>query len=1417
MTLNDLHVALAEPRLETARRIGLALLADPATRNADAVLGLHDALAALTDFRAAADLLASHSDLLKAVPFAVILRLAEDAHVLSAEGHYRLSDEARVGLTIDEYLVKYRALATSRFDEAIRLATTPEYIAELRAAAARCRRPLPPEFAPLPDEPAVKKTVPGTAAGSLRGTIFLPDNSPAAGVTVTLGLEPEIEHADPLAYTSDEAHYRPKIGELRALKTSTDATGAFVFTDVPAGTHDFLAVSLDPTRHAIPTRFIARNLTVESGLATDAGRLVINEWRSAPSAPFSSPHPESLTLDGLTWHKRSDTRLHNPFYFDFRRQALRLPLPAGFSPATQSLHAEIQPGAAEPFQIIGNEVLLFTDLPHRSNRSIALFASDRAATSSAAAPVFTTGLRLVEESASVWLLDTGRARYRLAGPGAELSAPPILAVSGVDNRWRGQGRLVLPAGIAVASRDTRVLITGSLLIELRTTLHLSNGSDYTFTFTAHAGEPFVAVRETSPALAGAAFEFSLAEFSGGRGFLHWTSEKPGASRHWWTLERTDALIARLPEQIPWWIPPQGFGYAFTPDGLVERDYIGVISLRRGEWIDREFQRIAQGPIDTDGSENRELDWPYPEMVGSSISVITGHTTAAGDAFFRFGCFDGERQWGLYVSSLEANDGLLKEIAAVQHAYSSPRLQEFKDWHFDIPDAHSRPHVVAPRDSLIALRAKTRNPRFAPLWEKIRAGTVPGPASGLTFAVECDPVIAWRKRIDLVRIAEIQARKVLYGRDRGDAYSPVMGRPITPWAEEFDLIAASGVFDAEEERTLRAFFILMGHMFMEPDFMNWQFNARNANFEADRTDIVGAVGLVFDGHPDADKFLNHVIELTKKSLLVYCTPGSGKWYENPACYYLQASKCRMNLVYHLVRHGRIKLTEIPRLQDFLRWGIVLLQPPSPVSYEIMRDGGQAVFNRTEKIRKIPPIGDHASIGRWLPEHYATIGKLFRDVDPAFARELTDSYFASNADGRRLILRYSEKIDQIGEQLFHDISGGATFGNLPLFFTVIDDADIPSEIPALPLASRRLEGFGAVLRHDVNSDREGYVLLKQGPGGYRYHRTEGSIIFFANGHPLVYDGGEAGETWRHSTLSFHDVHMPLMTGHVERIFTTPAFQFTQGVHPGVVAPGNPVYLSDNCDHHLVEESYRRFRQEPPGIVRSLAWLDGRTLIVHDAIDLAPEIPSHWHLQVVGDAPSGNASAGFRFPGRFGTDLQVLFPGQSFASESVDYLPILEYKGTPEQWFGQQHLQVAAPGARNYLAVLHPIGHASGTVTAEALNHNGRIVGALVRGEGRADRVWFGRGEITTTDADHSFTGSSGSLLVRPSAVTFALVGRGRLSHAGTTFESNGPDATLTITGNTATLIAQGTGNVLITAPGKAPKPIPVNGPTTLTITL
>src|SRR5690606_41567127 len=67
----------------------------------------------------------------------------------------------------------------------------------------------------------------------------------------------------------------------------------------------------------------------------------------------------------------------------------------------------------------------------------------------------------------------------------------------------------------------------------------------------------------------ARFEFSLRELGGGRGrgYLHWKSHP--SSQNWTTLDSTDREVARLQESVPWWIPPAGFAYAMTPDGVDE--------------------------------------------------------------------------------------------------------------------------------------------------------------------------------------------------------------------------------------------------------------------------------------------------------------------------------------------------------------------------------------------------------------------------------------------------------------------------------------------------------------------------------------------------------------------------------------------------------------------------------------------------------------------------------------------------------------------------------------------------------------------------------------------------------------------------------------------------------------------------------
>lgn len=1362
---------IAEKRWETARRICLQFLetSDPGASETTACLfQLHEVYCKLGDFHAA------HQALERIVPandrekFECAWQLAHDFLAFSVESFYRTSSEARTGLTYDEYRDRMQDGARLFLNQAILLEVSDADRLRLKDLMRQLgmKEIFPDEEksqAAAPNLPVVSDLQP---TGIVSGTLRFPDGSPALHVQVTLGLRMEKETPNLDTLLERDMGWPHAIAPMRTLVAETDAKGSFKFDAVPAGAHEFLAVTLDPSVYDIPTRFLLHSFEVIEGKEVRHD-LTITEWTSAPPREVTSPFEEKIIHDGIAYHRVHQEILKNSFHYDFPRQLVSFALPPEIPGDTGTLLilSSANPLQPHPFQVTeGGAVQFFADLPRRSDRVFALYHSKLVAPRTASAPSSLSFTPEAGEATAV--IETGRAAFRIAYGKRASSMSPLAGLRGEDGVWRGQGRFVLPAGMTIVSCESRVLESGPLLLSVELKYRMSSGADYTWILTAHQGEAYLLVREISPEIEGAAFEFSLREWSGGRGYLHWVPE--GGSTCWTDLRAEDRELARLQESIAWWIPPQGFGYAMTPPELEQRDYIGIFTQRRGDWIDRKFEQVAQGP----GDANRELDWPFPEMMGSTISMITAHTDVTGDAFFRFGFFDGERQWGVLASTLERNDGTWKELSAVQHKNSSPRLQDFKEWRLDEQDTRARPFLVAHRAELKELRKKTTSPLLAPYWERIRDGKARnGPVAGVLFLVANDPVVAWRKKLEIYQGACIRSKMVLLGRDFGDCYSPVGARILTPWAEEYDLLAASGVFSLEEERTIRQFLMLMGHMHMEPDLMNWKYNSRNANFEADRIDVVGTVGMCFLGNPDAERFVAHGIELMKKSLEVYCTPGSGKWYENPACYYLHASKCRMNFLFHLYRHKLFDATSIPRLKDFLRWGILLLTPPCPDSYEVMRDGLSGEdYDRVNKVRRLPPVGDHAHLGPWIPDHYVLAAKLYREKDPAFSDLLLAAYDAGGRDG-------------------------SYYGNPPLIFSSCSEDDLRAgPMPELP--SRRLEGFGAVLRDHFGRPDEFYLLFKQGPGGYRYHRTEGSFILFVGGRPLVYDGGEAGETWRHSTLSFYDAQMPLAAGHVERFHAFSGLDFVQGVHPQAVKPGEPVFLSDSCHHQLVKVAHERFAEKNPVNVRSILVAKDEYIVVHDDLHLDPSIPCRWHLQVVSDEHSGNTREGYLFKGRFGPDLQVLFPDQGFSEETVERLSLLDTKAVPNprtgkmrggylasdhprtairpetDSFAMRHLSVRADAPKGYVSILRPLTPGRKPIQARALENGNGKVGLAVSGDGLDDQLFLNRENVIFEDARVRFSGRYGAVLRRSHGCQCFLLAGSRLEAEGVSIVSDGP---------------------------------------------
>lgn len=1367
MSKEKIQQAITEQRWETARRLAMDALSKDDSQNSICLL-LHEAYRKLGDYTSARECLETMKPENDNEKLEINLILAEDYYLMANHDHYRSSLEAKAGLSGDEYVDKYQLMSRNILDQSKILALTDIQKKALDEMRERCSGSPHVHH----HQEVTFNELPVAGSSKLSGRVRYADGRPAAEVKMVLGLEvPKIEQ-DPASYTVPFMHYNPYFGEQSSRETTTDAEGHYSFFNLPAGCHEFIAVCLDLLVDDIGTHFLAHNiaLTEDSEVSLD---LTIRQWQSVEALPVENPFEVSRMIDNFSCRRVHEEVMRNPFYYDFPRQLVSFTLPAGLpaDPGRLRLLCSEDPGMPVVFQIDGDQLSFFAELPPMTNRVFALYYAEEYRFKSAMASFLVPE---VSNQGHTAILSTGRSDFQIAWGEGSTATAPIQSVRGEDNCWRGSGRWILPENVKITHWASRVISQGPISTTVVLNYQFSSGHSYEIRLTAQQGEPALLVHEICPDLAGAAFEFSLAEFSGGRGFLHWTPEN--GNMHWSNLSAENRELARLQESVAWWIPPEGFGYAMTADGLEQKDYIGVVTLRRGEWVDRLFERISRGP----GNENRELDWPFPEMVGSTVSMITAHTDDKKDAFFRFKCFDGERRWGLLVSTFDRNDGQWKEISSVQHKNSSPRLQEFKDWHLDEPDHIERPFVITRRERLIDLRKKGKNPAFALLrerlanWQAIATDYDRLGCRGLDAMLDADPLKLWSLKKEISAVANIRSRMTLLGRDYSDMYSPVGGRPITPWAEAYDLIAGTGVFSPEEERQTRAFLMLMGHMYMQTDLMNWRFNSRNANFEADRVDIVGAVGLAFFGNPDAKIFIDHAVSLMQRSLEVYCTPGSGKWYENPACYYLHASNCRLNLAFHLWEHDIFDSTEIPRLKDFLSWGINLNTPPYPIEYELMRDGCDSEsYSKAKKVRRVPPIGDHAHIGPWFSEYFALMGKVYRQRDPEFAETL---FWLHQAGG----------------------NNGGFSSRHALFFAVMEEADLrPAQAPEM--SSRRLEGFGSVCRGNVGQEDEFYLLFKLGPGGYRYHRTEGSILLISEGKPLIFDGGEAGETWRHTTLSFGETHMPLAAGHIERFHSFDKMDFSQGVNPKALQPGEPVFLSDKCDHQLVELAYERFNEPNPANSRSVLWAKNEYIILHDQLRLAADLLTHWHLQAVADEHTGNWREGYRFNGRFGTDLQVLLPDQHFEDEQITQQPILEYYRKPEDSFAMRHLQLSSTSPNHLLAVLRPLSAGDKPVAATLLQSDNRMQGVTVNGEGIDDIHWFDRGGLEFTCDNIFFKGKYGSILRRGDTTHLIIQDGEILETAGICLRSNGPSVSLSLTGDKVLLQAEGKGNLEITGAG------------------
>ena len=375
--LASIETALQGCRYETARRLAIAALASDLTDRRATLLLLHRANRQLGDFvacREALEAIASETELEKRE---VLLLQAGDFEAYAREGHYRTSQEGRDGLSVDEFLDKYRSLAAQcqREADAIPAHRSSELVGTIEPVTASA----------LATE--------SRGFGCLRGRLTQANGSGVVGATVTLGLQLATEPIDPRSVTNVGLGYHPQISQVQGMSSVTSDDGTYEFAKVPAGRHEFLAVTLDPLKFDVATHFLHHGMEISAG-QTQRLDAVVGEWKSAPPLPapgYSGPSSD-LLLDTLP--------MRNPFAFDFPRQVVEWKTPHAADPDAVLLDPA---GNAIPFQRDGDKLVFFAELPGESERAYGL-ASGGARESAPSA------LRIEGDTA---ILDTGRAAFRL--------------------------------------------------------------------------------------------------------------------------------------------------------------------------------------------------------------------------------------------------------------------------------------------------------------------------------------------------------------------------------------------------------------------------------------------------------------------------------------------------------------------------------------------------------------------------------------------------------------------------------------------------------------------------------------------------------------------------------------------------------------------------------------------------------------------------------------------------------------------------------------------------------------------------------------------------------------------------------------------------------------------------------------------
>jgi len=571
------------------------------------------------------------------------------------------------------------------------------------------------------------------------------------------------------------------------------------------------------------------------------------------------------------------------------------------------------------------------------------------------------------------------------------------------------------------------------------------------------------------------------------------------------------------------------------------------------------------------------------------------------------------------------------------------------------------------------------------------------------------------------------------------------RPMRGVAEALDFNART-LDPAQVARTRREMAFLTS-VVTDGDYWQYAWNQGRtsylANFGSDLYLAVGLMAIVLPDHPNSKQWLQYALGELDKEFAYYISPdGAGE--ENIANYYLWTWRQLTVLLGALKHNGIFDAAKHPRYQAACRFWLDILTPPQP---KLAAYAAPAPIKPEERLRRIPPFGDHGFSDNVCLEHGGPTG-ILRDAQPQLAAE--------SAWGWR---------EACGAK------PATHMGAIP--HVLIADPTVAPRMPVL--ASRRLRGFGAVLRNHFPSDKETFLAIKASRIYSHHHPDEGGIHLFGRGVPIILDALHGRDYYReewHPIITFADgkTHR---RGEVAEFWASPLADFVAAdipVGPFLPGPPEPGMTRGGGRRQLLLVKSPTLDVPDYFVLQDIAHGPAASQLNLPVFCGKPQVgaggKANWLLLPPIESPNHGVA----------TDLIFLAP----TAPEITVTPIPKGEGGEHAWA----IAARQPAGKNWALIIYPRDKEMAQPTIEPLDsaHAFRLTSPEKRA---VDYVVAATGAASVQTNEFRFTGQCGVARVRDGRVSVSLVNGAELRCRDIGVFGKGPvSLTQTATGFTGT---------------------------------